>query len=683
MNSGRYLVGIDLGTTHTALACVDRADASPQPRIRTLEIPQTVRPGHDESRTLLPSCIYLPAEKELPEGSLALPWSERPPRTESGAEYTVGEFARARGAEVPTRLIASAKSWLCQPGIDRRAVQLPCNAPPNVPRVTPVEASSLILRHLASAWLHAMRHEPNAGALKDQKIVLCVPASFDATARDMTLEAARLAGFIDVTLLEEPQAAFYAWIAQSNDEWRKQVRIGDRVLIVDIGGGTTDFSLIAVDDERGALSLRRIAIGEHILLGGDNMDLALADSVAARLARDGVKLDPWQLRGLALACCEAKERLLNSKRPAPAQPIVVEPPVPIPIAQASRASQSAAVLDPNAPACRYTKRRSKKQKAIAPAAPRIAAPPAPRTDVPIAVLGRGIGVVGTSIRAAIEPAEAERLIIDGFLAPCSPSARPRQSARFGLREIGLGYAADPSIAKHLAQFLARENSGGAQPENQEPETRSQKPSITAILFNGGVMKSELLRRRTTDIVREWIQSDGGPAPREICGTELELAVARGAAYYGLVQQGKGVRIKAGSPRSYYIGIEPAQPAVPGRAPRLKALCVAPFGMDEGAESVVPGAEFGIAIGEPAQFRFFVSTARRADKAGDAVEISDPALTELDPIETTLAATRNATEGKLVPVKLHVKMIDAGVIELRFRESNGEGEWKLAAVVRER
>ncbi|MCS7271420.1 MAG: Hsp70 family protein, partial [Gemmataceae bacterium] len=285
--ASRYVIGIDLGTTNCALAYVDTGAA--EARVAILPIPQVVAAGEVAERPLLPSFLYLPAPGEQPAGALQLPWDKQ-------RDYCVGEFARAFGAQVPTRLVASAKSWLCHPQVDRRAPFLPLRAPETVRKVSPVEASVRYLRHLAEAWNYTMARDVPAHRLEAQEIVLTVPASFDAVARDLTVEAARAAGLENLTLLEEPQAAFYAWIDHFGENWRHQVQVGDLILVADVGGGTTDFTLIEVGEENGALSLTRLAVGEHLLLGGDNMDLALAYHVAHNLQKQRqLKLDPIQM----------------------------------------------------------------------------------------------------------------------------------------------------------------------------------------------------------------------------------------------------------------------------------------------------------------------------------------------------------------------------------------------------
>ena len=613
MAENRYVVGIDLGTTNCALAYADLHDKADQPKISIMDIPQIVRPGSVESRSLLPSFLYLPAEGELPEGSLALPWDEKKPHN-----YAIGEWARGRGKEVPGRLISSAKSWLCHPGVDRRSALLPWGAPEDVSKLSPVEVSTRILKHLSEAWDETVTKGQKGCKLKNQKIMLCVPASFDAAARDLTMEAAKNAGFEDVTLLEEPQAAFYSWVESTHDNWRRQVKVGDLVLVVDVGGGTTDFSLIAVTEENGTLALNRIAVGDHILLGGDNMDLALAHAVSERLAAEGTKLDSWQLRGLAHSCREAKEKLLTDSN---------------------------------------------------------------KTELPLAILGRGSSVIGKTIKTKITREEVAKVVLEGFFGHCKSSDRPARAMRMGLQELGLSYAADPSVSRQLARFLGRENLSQAK---EVPVALKGKTFIhpTAILFNGGVMKATMMCDRIVELLNDWLKEEGSEPLRVLPGSDLDLAVARGATFYGLGQRGKGVRIRGGVARSYYIGVEASMPAVPGHRPPIKALCVVSFGMEEGSDADVPGAEFGLVVGEPAQFRFLSSTTRRDDRVGAAIEDWEGTISELAPIEANLPATKKASAGTLVPVKLQTKVTAVGTLELWCKERDGNGQWKLELNVRE-
>jgi molecular chaperone DnaK (HSP70) len=607
--ASRYVVGIDLGTTNSALAFADtEAEEGKQSEIRTLEIPQVVHAGAVEARMLLPSFLYLPGAKELPAGSLKLPWAR-------DRDFAVGEFAREHGSLVPTRLVASAKSWLCHPGIDRRGPVLPWKAPEDARRVSPLEASTYYLKHLAEAWNHQLARDAAENRLEQQEIMLTVPASFDAVARELTVEAAHAAGLKHVTLIEEPQAAFYSWIETSGDGWREQVDVGDSVLVCDIGGGTTDFTLIAVSEDSGQLALTRIAVGDHILLGGDNMDLALAHQLARSFAEKGTKLDAGQMLMLWHSSRMAKEKLFTEAKLA---------------------------------------------------------------NTPVTVLGRGSKVVGGTLKADLSRKSMEEALLEGFFPDCPRDAEPRAQRTVGLQELGLPYAADAAVTHHLAHFLTRQAATLAE---AVPVRKGKKkvPHPTAILFNGGVLKAELLRDRMVTILNGWNKSGGGV--KVLGGTNLDLAVARGAAYYGLVRRGKGVRIRGGTARSYYIGVETSMPALPGMPPPIKALCVAPFGMEEGTEADVANQEFGLVVGEPAEFRFLGSTVRRTDAAGTIVEEWEGQMDEMAPMTTTLEAA--GMEGRTVPVHLHTRVTEIGTLEVRCKSRDGKKDWKLEFNVRER
>jgi molecular chaperone DnaK (HSP70) len=589
MATSRYVVGIDLGTTNSVLAFAETGGADADaPAIQVLPIPQLVKPGEVAARDRLPSFLYLPLAGEYPPASLELPWGPAP--------YVVGELARARGAEVPGRVIASAKSWLCSVGLDPREPILPLGAPEEVTRLSPVEASAAYLAHLRAAWDAAM-----PAPLAAQEVYLAVPASFDAAARELTVAAAEAAGLPEARLLEEPQAVFYAWIAATRGGWRREVGVGDVILVCDVGGGTTDLSLVAVGEEKGELVLERKAVGDHILLGGDNMDLTLAHAVRARLAAQGTTLDEWQLRGLAHGCRDAKEKLL---------------------ADGARAKE------------------------------------------PVVVLGRSRRVVGGAVRMEIARDEVEATLVDGFFPVVDAGARPQGGRRTALKEIGLPYAPDPAVTRHVAAFLGRHRA--VAPEGP-----------TAVLFNGGVTKSDVLRRRMVDVLASW----RGAGLRVLAGTHADLAVAEGAAYYGLARRGKGVRIRGGTARGYYVGVETAAPAVPGVPAAVKAVCVAPFGMEEGSETELPGAELALVVGEPAEFRFFGSSVRRADRPGAVVDGWEPGeIEELSPIQATLEAA--GEEGRTVPVRLRAHVTEVGTLELWCVSRDGERRWKVELNVRQ-
>jgi hypothetical protein len=608
MAASRYVVGIDLGTTNSALAYVDTGVGEPEDaRPAVLPIPQLVQPAQVEPRTLLPSFLYLPNPGELPAGSLKLPW-------DANRDYAVGEFARNHGSLVPTRLVASAKSWLCHSGVDRKAPILPWKAPEGARHVSPLEATTFYLKHLVESWNNQVAKEIAENRLERQDAVLTVPASFDAAARELTVEAARAAGLEHVTLLEEPQAAFYAWIDASRDKWREQVEVGDAVLIVDVGGGTTDLTLVAVGEEGGQLALTRVAVGDHILLGGDNMDLALAHAVAQQFAAKGTKLDAAQMLMLWHGCRAAKEKLYSDPKLASA---------------------------------------------------------------PVTVTGRGSKVIGSTIKGDLTRAEVERVLVEGFFPDCPPDAEPARQRGAGLQELGLPYASDPAVTRHLAHFLHRQSEVLAE-RLQGKKGRKKVTGPTALLFNGGVFKAEPLRRRVADVLNGWAK---GHSVRVLPNADLDLAVARGAAYCGLVRRGKGVRIRGGAARSYYVGVETSLPAVPGAAPPLKALCVVPFGMEEGTEADIPGQEFGLVVGAPAEFRFLGSTVRRSDAPGTVVEEWEGQIDELAPVTTTLEAP--GKEGQMVPVHLHTKVTEVGTLELWCLSRDGKQRWKLEYSVRDR
>ena len=609
MSDARYVVGIDLGTTHNVLSYVDTEEPVEDgpPPVHVLGVPQTVRPGQVEDRDHLASFLYLAAGPEFPSGALDLPWAK-------SRSYTVGELARAQGAAVPARLVSSAKSWLCHAGVDRTSPILPWQSPAEVPKISPLDASARYLEHLRDAWNEVMASDDPFASLEGQQVYLTVPASFDAVARELTLAAAQRAGLTNVTLLEEPQAAFYAWLAAQGDAWRRQLKVGDIVLVCDVGGGTSDFSLIAVTEVGGELALERIAVGDHILLGGDNMDLALAFTVAERLRGQGHDIDPWQTRSLWYSCRVAKEQILS---------------------------------DPEL------------------------------EEAPVTVLGRGSKVVGGTLTTELTRLDIQKVLLAGFFPSCDVSERPSEQRRVGLQEIGLPYATDAAITRHLAKFL------GGHMRREDPPADAGFVQPTAILFNGGVMKAEELRGRVTEVLGEWLAKEGAESPKELPSESLDLAVSRGAAYYGLVRRGKGIRIRGGVARSYYIGIESAMPAVPGIPAPLKALCVVPFGMEEGTEADIPGREFGMVVGEPVEFRFLSSTVRKDDPIGSLVERwPEGEIEEIVPIQTSMDVEEEAAApGTTIPVTLHANVTEIGTLELSLR-SRDKRSWKLEYYVRD-
>jgi len=603
----KYVIGIDLGTTNCALAYAEvKPDADPfaPADVRLEEVPQLVNPGETRAEDLLPSFLYLPGESDFPAGSIALPW-------DAGRGYVVGRLAQKRGVENAGRLVSSAKSWLSHSGVDRTSPLLPFRAPEGVAKVSPVESSRRYLEHLREAWDASMPDAPFTA----QQVLVTVPASFDAVARELTLEAARQGGYQDITLLEEPQAAFYAWIERHPD-WRERVKVGDLILVVDIGGGTTDFTLITVTESSGELSLNRVAVGEHILLGGDNIDLALAGVVARRLAEKGTKLDMRQHQALWANCRVAKEKLLE--------------------------------------------------------------PGSKEKDAPVTILGRGSGLVGGTIKAKLLREDIEQVLGDGFLPMVGSNDLPAAQRRMGLQELGLPYAADAAITRHMARFLRQ------QAASVEHGSVRRGPSglacPTHVLFNGGVLNAGMVRERILGTLDAWLAEEGLPPVQPLSGEDLMHAVSRGAAYYGLTRHGRGVRIRGGVPRTYYVGVESSMPSIPGFPAPLKALTVVPFGMEEGTQVRIPGREFGLIVGQPAEFRFFTSAARKNDQPGDLIEDIGEELSELSPMEVSFAGSEASAE--VVPVSFETVVTETGVLQL-WCVARDSRRWKLEFNVREK
>lgn len=619
----KFSVGIDLGTTHCVLSFIDTTNEDA--RVEVMPIPQLTAPGTVETRSQLGSFLYQPHEHEMNAGSRVLPWSSEP-------KALVGAIARNLGSKTPIRLVASAKSWLCHGGVNRRDAFLPAGSPEEVEKVSPLKTTELYLEHLKDAWNHANPEHK----LADQDVTITVPASFDPAARDLTAEAARNVGFTHLTLLEEPQAALYSWIDNSDDKWRDEVDVGDIVLVVDIGGGTTDLSLVEVTQDDGNLSLNRIAVGEHILLGGDNMDLALAYRLKMKLAQDGKELAPWQVQAMTHACRDAKEALLND---------------------------------------------------------------AELQSVPIVVPSRGSKLLGATLKTELTQQEVQQTLVDGFFPKVAVTEHPIQKTRGALTQMGLPYAQDAGITRHIAAFLSKQanalsgNSEAAQqdfnpfanmpgmPGAEAPAADFIKP--TAILFNGGVLKSNLLADRLSDTINEWLINADAEFAKQLSGLDLDLAVASGASYYGAVRRGQGVRIRGGIASSYYVGIESAMPAIPGMAPPMEALCVAPFGMEEGSSVQVPSQEFGLVIGQPVHFQFFGSTTRREDEAGTHLDHWAPEeLDELPEIQVTLPVSEGRREGEVVPVTLASRVTELGTLYLEAIATDNGQKWHVEFDVRE-
>lgn len=626
----KYCVGIDLGTTNSVVAYTlaqpsgadelrGAAARDHSPVIELLPIPQIVGPGQVESLFSLPSFLYMPRENEV-EGlridAAKLSEANSPATFPDPREGVVGVYARQQSADNPQRVVVAAKSWLCHAGVGQTDAVLPWQSPAEVPKVSALDCTRRYLQHLIAAWQTAFPDAP----IERQQVVLTVPASFDPAARDLTRQAAIEAGLSDqFVLLEEPQAAVYRYLASTGGAWREAMKPHDTLLVVDVGGGTTDLTLVGVAEDSGDLVLHRQAVGRHLLVGGDNMDLALAYLAAEKFRAQGHDLDPWQSTSLWHACRDAKERLMASDGPE---------------------------------------------------------------EHSISVLGRGSSLIGGTITVSISKAEAADTLVEGFFPMCAADARPHASVQSGFQDIGLPYESDPAITKQVAAFLADHL------DSDDRDDSGTRVVVTHLLLNGGVFRSDCIRARLQSTVASWSDQP----PETLSGVaDLDHAVAIGAAFYGWTKLTGGIRIRGGTAKSYYIGIETAGLAIPGAPRPLRAVCVAPQGMEEGTEAEVPGEEVGVVVGSPARFRFFSSTVRPGDAPGTRLDrwTSDE-LQEGEPIELTLeneasdggTSMTGSTPHAFVPVRFQSRVTELGMFELWCHGRQTGQSWKLEFNARE-
>lgn len=554
-------LGIDLGTTNTVVASVDvdGGDAV----VVDVQIPQLIAPGETATLPSLASSIYLPAPGEFSEGDLRLPWGP-------GPAEPVGALAREKGARVPGRVIVSAKSWLSTSTVDRRAPILPwAAADESLTRLSPVEVQTRILEHVRHAVV---------GDVVD--VTLTIPASFDEVARELTLEAAHAAGFSDVRLLEEPQAAFYALLNKEARRLKELLSDKRLLLVVDVGGGTSDFTLLTVDegDGRGPPRLERVAVGDHLMLGGDNMDVTLARHVEQKLTGAVGSLDAVSFAQLVLSARLAKETLLADKS---------------------------------------------------------------ADEFGVTLLSRGSKLLGGAKTSVEKKAAVRTLLLDGFFPVTASDDVVVDARRGGLAELGLPYARDPALPKHIATFLRRHKEAAAE---AGARIRDGLPIPDAVLLNGGVFRAPAIKERLARILESWA---GQPVPFfDVDGDDLDRAVARGAAYAGLVRRGRGVRIGAGSARAYFVGVDDGS----------KALCVVPRGLHEGERKEV-ARTFKVVTGSPVSFPLFSSTFANA-RAGDVVDAKD-----LEPLPSLSTVLQPARE---VPVRLEATLTEVGTLELALK-----------------
>ena len=613
----RYVIGIDLGTTNSALAFVDLADPGTGARTpRFFDVPQLTAAGEFGRRPVLPSFLYLPGPYELPAGSTALPWDVQ-------RAYAVGEFAREQGTLVPGRLVSSAKSWLCHGGVDRTNAILPWGAGPDVPKISPIEASSRYLRHLKEAWNETKAGGQQGQLLEEQLVILTVPASFDEVARELTVRAAHEAGIPRVVLIEEPLAAFYAWLSTHEAGWSEMMRPGQLVLVCDVGGGTSDFTVIAIGENESGLRLDRLAVGDHLILGGDNMDLALAKYAEQRLTGHTGQLDSGRWHQLWHQCRKAKETLLGG------------PP--------EGAGHSSSGTGPDV--------------------------------VDITLVGSGGRLIAGTLKTTLSREKVEELILDGFFPHVSAEENVENSGTARGYEGGLPYVADRAATRHLLAFWRRQR------DLIFRETGRSAPYPDFLLFNGGALIPSSIRGRIRSVVRGWFKAAAGEewSPVELDNPRPDLAVAVGAAYYGLVRLGKGIRVGAGSPRAYYAEVGTGKgPETDTEA--FRAVCLVPRGADEGFEADLDSPEFQVLANQPVIFKIFTSGTRIEDRLGEILSLPAREVTILPPIKTVLKFGKKGT-AQTLPVRLAASLTAIGTLELWCRSISTPHRWQLQFDVR--
>lgn len=609
----RYVVGIDLGTTNSAVTYID-TEEKPW-KIRVLSIPQLVATGETEALDTLPSFYFQPVRTGDPKSNeqLKLPWDKKLP------SFCVGSYARDETARTSGRGIASAKSWLCHTAVDRTAALLPWQGAGDVKRLSPVDVSGQYLKHIRSAWDQQFPEQP----LADQDIVLTLPASFDEVARELTIQAASVAGLARVVLIEEPQAAFYAWVYKHSTDWESLVEVGQKILVCDIGGGTTDFTLIRVrkstadddgadgsDSQAQKIQFHRVAVGNHLILGGDNLDLAIAKYLEQKLT-DGGKLEAYQWDVLVGTSRNVKEQMLS---------------------------------DDGA------------------------------DSITVSLPSRGSKLIGGSLQTEVTRDEIRNLIIEGFLPEVEQTEKPIRHAS-GFQEFGLPYASDPGITRYLADFLTTHADAGeaTSPNSETNKSSDAKPDV--VLFNGGFFASPILRSTVVKRITAWFQTETDPdwSPQLLENDRLDLAVARGAAYYGIVRRDMGVRIAASLARSYYIGIGPKDGIE-------QAICIMPGNAEPGQSFTLEDREFLLTISQPVEFSVYVSSIRLADQPGQILPIDSEQMTALPPIRTVLRA-KSRNEKRDVSVKLQIGLTEIGTIDLACLEKKTDRSWKLQFDIR--
>ncbi|MEX1330355.1 MAG: Hsp70 family protein [Desulfobacterales bacterium] len=598
----RFIIGIDLGTTNCAVSYVDLLATGPAARrIRVFKIPQMTGAGVVNRLPVLPSFLYIPGEFDISREAIVELWE--------GADANfAGAFARDHGARVPARLVASAKSWLCHGNVDRKARILPWGADKEVPKVSPVMATAAFLKHIRMVWNHSWGPDESLH-LENQLIVATVPASFDEVARELTLEAAKLSGLNNVILLEEPLAAFYSWLMRHEKDWQKFVQTGELILVCDVGGGTTDFTLIILREAEGSPRFERIAVGDHLILGGDNIDLALARRVENNLTgpRRSMSTDRW--KALCHQCRQAKESILGGS---------VE-------------------------------------------------------TFKVTLMGEGSRLIAGTLSAELGKDEVTETVLEGFFPIVEADTSNKTPERKGIAEFGLPYEQEPAITRHLGRFLDRHRDDIF----QILQRQSSAPDL--ILFNGGSLRPAKIQQRIRAALQHWYQDPDSDRPRVLANPDPDLAVALGAAYYGLVKVGEGVRVGSGSPRAYYLGIARTGDSTP-EAQAREAICVVERGLEEGSTIGLKDHSFEVLTNQPVSFDLCSSSYRSGDRHGDVIEIDD-SFSVLPPLQTIIQYGKKGSR-KAIPVKIEADYTELGTLALWCRSRISDHRWKLQFQLRD-
>ena len=595
-SESRFVIGIDLGTTNSSVAYVDlEAVENGHPAIQKFPVHQLTGPGEFAPLLVLPSFLYIPGEYDIADQDMAAPWTIDQ-RCRDDRNF-VGAFARDHGAKVPARLVSSAKSWLCSKSVDTQARILPWGAEAEVFKVSPVQASAAYLKHIRKAWNVTMGDDEEH-YLENQTVIVTIPASFDEVARDLTLEAARMAGLSDVILLEEPLAAFYSWLIRHEKDWSDHVAPQQLILVCDVGGGTTDFTLISLREIEGSPRFERIAVGDHLILGGDNMDFSIARRVARRLGKspDHMGRDNWKT--LCHQCRQIKENILDG------------------ITDSGR----------------------------------------------VTLVGKGSSLIAGTMTAQINRREIEAIVLEQFF-PLSGSCT-QTDAPDGNASWGLPYEADTAITGHLGRFLDRHQA------DVSVAIGARVPCPDLILFNGGSLKADVLRDRIQEFVQHRFSRDSGPMCLE--NREMDLAVSLGAAYYGMVKAGAGVRVGSGSPRSFYVGVSTG--TTPDTSGNKQAVCLVERGLEEGSPITLPERVFKVLANQPVTIDLFSSSFRSGDHSGDLVDVDDT-LTNLPPLNTVIQFGDKGVRSE-IPVRLEATYTEVGTLEIWCQSLTTPHRWQL-------